>query len=179
MASTKDIAYRYAVAWLEAAAEKESLKPVRSEITVLEDLCQNSEPFQDLLMDKLIPGEAKQRILGELFESKFQEISINLLFLLISRRRERFLPEVLEASREILDEWDGIVNAFVESAVVLSSVQESNLKTSLKTFTGKDIRMKTAVNANLIGGFVVRVDDQVFDSSLATQLERVRESLVK
>lgn len=178
MASTKDIAQRYAGAWLEAATEKGVLGAVRSEITVLEELSRNSEPFLEFLADKLIPGEVKQRILGEIFETKVEGITLNLLFLLVSRNRERFLPEILEACRVILDEWDGVVNAYVSSAVALSSAQEGNLKTGLEAYTGKNVRMKTAVQSDLIGGFVVRVGDQVFDSSLTTQLQRVRQSLV-
>ncbi len=179
MASTKDIAHRYAGAWLEAAAEKDSLGSARGEIKALEDLCRDSEPFLDFLTDKVIPGEVKQRILGELFENRVQDITLNFMFLLVSRRRERFLPEILEACRDILDEWDGVVNADVASAVSLSESQEGNLKSGLETVTGKSVRMKTTVNPDLIGGFVVRVGDQVFDSSLATQLQRVRQSLVK
>ena len=179
MAGTKDIADRYAGAWLEAASETGALEAVRGEITALENLCRDSEPFVDFMTDKAIPGEAKQRILGELFERKVQDITLNFLYLLASRRRERFLPEILEASRAILDDWDGVVNADVASAVPLSAGQEGDLKNGLEAYTGKRVRMKAAVNADLIGGFVVRVGDQVFDSSLATQLQRVRQSLVR
>ena len=70
------------------------------------------------------------------------------------------------------------MNAYVSSAVALSSLQEGDLKTGLEAYTGKTVRMKTTVDADLIGGFVVRVGDQVFDSSLTTQLQRVRQSLV-
>lgn len=179
MASTKDIAQRYAGAWLEAASETGALEAVRGEITALEDLCRDSEPFVDFVTDKAIPGEVKQRILGELFDGRIRDITLNFLYLLVSRRRERFLPEILAACREILDDWDGVVNADVASAVALSAGQEGDLKSELEAYTGKRVRMKTSVNPDLIGGFVVRVGDQVFDSSLATQLQRVRQSLVR
>lgn len=177
MASMKDIAHRYAGAWLEAAAERELLEPVRGEIAAFEQLCRDSEPFVEFITDKVIPADVKQRILGELFEGKVQDITLNFLYLLATRRRARLMPEILESCREILDEWDGIVNADVSSAVALTETQESGLRSSLEALTGKRVRMKTGVNPELIGGFVVRVGDQVFDSSLATQLQRVRQSL--
>ncbi len=179
MASTKDIPQKYALAWLEAASETDRLGTARSEVTALEDLCRRSEPFIGFIMDKAIPGEAKQRILGKLFAGKFQEITLNFLYLLVSRRRERFLVEILEACRSILDDWDGVVNADVESAVVLSAGQEDELKSGLEAYTGKRVRMKTTVDPDLIGGFTVRMGDQVFDSSLATQLQQVRQVLVR
>jgi len=178
MASMKDIAQRYAAAWLEAAAETGTLDTARGEIAAFEQLCRDSEPFVDFITDKVIPADVKQRILGELFEGRVQAITLNFLYLLASRRRARLLPEILESCREILDEWDGVVNADVVSAVALSDGQEGNLKTGLEGYTGKKVRMQATVNTDLIGGFVVRVGDQVFDSSLATQLQRVRQSLV-
>lgn len=179
MASTKDIAQRYAGAWLEAASEVGTLDTARGEIAAFERLCRDSGPFVDFITDKVIPGDVKQRILGELFEGKVQDITLNFLYLLASRRRARLLPEILEACRDILDEWDGVVNADVTSAVALSEGQESDLKSGLEAQTGKRVRMRTAVDRDLIGGFVVRVGDQVFDSSLATQLQRVRQALVR
>ncbi len=178
MASTKDIAHRYAGAWLEAAADRGTVDRARGEIAALENLCRESAPFVDFLTDKAIPGEVKHRILGELFEDKVQNITLNLLFLLVARQRERYLREILAACRVILDVWDGTVNADVASAVMLTETQEDDLKTRLESYTGKSVRMRTSVNPDLIGGFVVRVGDQVFDSSLAMQLQRVRQSLV-
>jgi len=178
MASTKNITHRYAAAWLEAARETDRMDQIRPEIGVMERSCRDSIPFVDLLLDKAVPAEAKQRILGELFEGKLQDISLNFLLLLASRRRERFLPEILDACRAILDEWDGIVNAEVTSAVALSGEQESNLKSRLEAHTGKRVRMKTSVDPDLIGGFIACVGDQVFDSSLATQLQQLRQKLV-
>lgn len=179
MTGTKDIADRYAGAWLEAASEINTVDAVRGEITAFEQLCRDSKPFVDFITDKVIPGDVKQHILGTLFEGKVQDITLNFLYLLASRRRARYLPEILESCRNILDEWDGVVNADVASAVPLSDGQEGDLKNELEAYTGKRVRMKAAVNPDLIGGFVVRVGDQVFDSSLATQLQRIRQALVR
>ncbi len=179
MASKSDIAYRYAGAWLEAAAETDTLDAVRGEITAFEQLCRDSQPFVDFITDKVIPADVKQRMLGEIFEGKVQDITLNFLYLLASRRRARNLPEILDACRTILDEWDGIVNADVVSAVALTDGQEDDLKNRLEAQTGKSVRMRTTVNPDLIGGFVVRVGDLVFDSSLATQLQQVRQALVR
>ena len=162
---------------MEAAAERGTVDQARGEITAFEQLCRASAPFVEFITDKVIPGDVKQRILGELFEGRVQDITLNFLYLLASRKRVRLLAEILESCREILDEWDGIVNADVASAVALSSDQEGDLKSGLESYTGLSVRMKTTVNPDLIGGFVVRVGDQVFDSSLATQLQRVRQSL--
>ena len=178
MAKNTDISHRYANAWLDAADELDLLNQVRAEMDVLQSLIHDSEKFADFLHDRIIPGDAKKRIISEIFEGKVQGITHNFLLLLISKHRERLLVEILESCRMILDERDGIINAEVTSAVALSSAQEALLKTKLETYTGKRIRMQSQVSPDMIGGFSVRVGDMVFDSSLAVQLQHMRHALI-
>ena len=178
MAKSADISYRYAHAWLGAADELNLLAQIRGEIGGLKSLLQDSEELADFLHDRSIPGEVKQRILSEIFKGKVQEITHNFLLLLVSKQRERLLKDILDACASILDERDGIVNAEVISAVMLSSAQENLLKTKLESYTGKHIRMKSRVDTDLIGGFSVRVGDLMFDSSLAVQLQNMRHALI-
>lgn len=178
MAKNTDISYRYANAWLDAADELDLLNQVRAEIDVLQSLIRDSEDLDDFLQDRIIPGDAKKRIISEIFEGKVQGITHNFLLLLVSKKRERLLADILESCRMILDERDGIINAEVTSAVALSSAQEALLKTKLESYTGKQIRMQSQVNPEMIGGFAVRVGDMVFDSSLAVQLQQMRHALI-
>lgn len=178
MAKNTDISYRYAKAWLDAADELNLLNQVRGEISGLQSLIHDSAELADFLHDRSIPGDAKQRILSEIFEGKVQDVTHNFLLLLVSKKRERLLMDILEACRMILDERDGIINAEVTSAVALSSVQEDLLKTKLESYTGKHIRMQTRISPDMIGGFAVRVGDLVFDSSLAVQLQQMRHALI-
>jgi F-type H+-transporting ATPase subunit delta len=177
MAKRSDIPFRYAVALLDAAEERGVLPRVRVEIGGLRALIGASGDLSDFLQDRAIPPEAKQRILSQIFEGKVQEITLNFLLLVVSRQRERFLPDILAACQAILDEREGIVDADAVSAVGLTPAQEDLLKARLGSYTGKRIRMRTRVDPALIGGFIVRVGDTVFDSSLAMQLQRIRHGL--
>ncbi|MBM3264363.1 MAG: ATP synthase F1 subunit delta [candidate division Zixibacteria bacterium] len=177
MATASDISYRYAAALLDAADERGALSRIRVEASGLLDIVDASPEFIEFLYDRSLMPDIKQRILSQIFEGKVDTITFNFLRLVVSKQRERFLPDILRACQALLDEREGIVNAQVTSAVPLSTDQEERLKKCLAGFTGKRIRMKTGVDASLVGGFVVQVGDTVIDSTLTTQLRRIRQAL--
>jgi len=56
--------------------------------------------------------------------------------------------------------------------------QEKQLADKLSVYSGKQVRLETTVDAGLKAGFIARLGDQVFDGTLATQLNRLRQQLV-
>lgn len=177
MATTSDLAYRYATALLDAAGERGVLPRVRIEAAGLLDIIGASPEFAGFLHDRSLAPDVKQRILSQIFEGKVDTITLNFLNVVVFKKRERFLADILTACQTLLDEREGIANAEVTSAVTLTADQEERLRGRLEGFTGKHIRMKAKVDPNLIGGFVVRVGDAVVDTTLATQLRRIRQEL--
>jgi len=178
MAQSTDIPYRYATAWLDAADVSGVLLPIREEKEVLKGLLEASEEFGSFLLDRTLPPSVKQDILNRLFQGRIQGITLNFLLLTASKKRERLLPDILEACDALLDERDGIVNATVTSAVALTAAQSDSLREKMESYTGKRIRMDASVDPELLGGFVASVGDTVFDSSLRVHMQRVRQALV-
>lgn len=178
MAKRTDISYRYATAWLEAAEERGVLARVREEIDGFEELIAESEDFASFLQNRSLPAQVKQSLLTRLFQGKIQEITLNFLFVLTAKKRERLFADILAVCHILLDARDGIVNAEVTGAVAMTDAQTTVLQTKLESYTGKRIRLSVSMEPDLIGGFFVRVGDVVFDSSLRSQLQRMRQALV-
>ena len=61
---------------------------------------------------------------------------------------------------------------------VRSSEQEKQLSDKLSVYSGKQVRLETTIDAGLKAGFIARLGDQVFDGTLAMQLNRLRQQLV-
>ena len=84
---------------------------------------------------------------------------------------EGFLEEVAERA--------GVVSAEVRSAVELSPQQQERLRECLEQYTGRKVLLETQVDAGVRGGVVARVGDTVFDGSVNTHLERLRQRLAE
>ncbi|MBC8167603.1 MAG: ATP synthase F1 subunit delta [Bryobacteraceae bacterium] len=102
----------------------------------------------------------------------------NFLFILIDRRRSAMLDEVAGAYDAVLDERLGVVRADVTSAVELSDAQRADLEGALSLAADKRVRCEWKVDESLIGGIVARIGSKVYDGSVRTQLQSLRQTLL-
>jgi F-type H+-transporting ATPase subunit delta len=176
--SQSAVAVRYAEALIEAAQEKNALDAVSSDVEGLLNLLRESEDLAQFVADPMMRSDQKQRILSNLFKGKVNDLTCNFLVVLCQNRRERLLKEILAGFITVLDDRQGIAKAQVTSATPLTSEQEEKLAARLSAFSGKKVNLETTIDASLKAGFVARLGDQVFDSTLATQLKRMQRQLV-
>jgi F-type H+-transporting ATPase subunit delta len=169
---------RYAESLIEAAQEKGVLDAVASDVAGLLNLLQESKDLRDFVTDPMRRSSQKQQILNSLFEGRMGALTLNFLTVLCDNRRERMLQEILAAFTTVQDQRQGIVRAQVTSAKPLSSEQKDRLTAKLAAFSGKKVLLETTINESLKAGFVARLGDQVFDSTLSTQLKRLQRQLV-
>ena len=84
-----------------------------------------------------------------------------------------------EVYRERLLSHRNIVRAAVTSAAPLAAENIARLEASLRTMTGKNVQVETAVDPSIIGGIITRIGSTVYDGSIRTQLTRMRQQLVE
>lgn len=102
----------------------------------------------------------------------------NFLLVLSDHRRAHALSEMIEAFDLLLDERLGLVRAEVVSASELTSQQRDRLAAELGRIAGSRMRMRFALDPNLIGGVTARVGSKVYDGSVRGRLEKLRQRLV-
>ena len=93
------------------------------------------------------------------------------------RNRLDRLPEVLRAFRDLADAHLGRLRARVSSAVPLDAAEADALAVRLSQLTRAKVLLERTVNPGLIGGAVAQVGSLVYDGSIRTQLEELRNSL--
>ena len=67
--------------------------------------------------------------------------------------------------------------AEVRSAVALNEDQRERLRGALSKATGLNIDVVVVVDPDILGGVVAQVGDTVFDGSVRTRLEKMKERL--
>jgi F-type H+-transporting ATPase subunit delta len=102
-----------------------------------------------------------------------------LLVLLADSRKLNLVPDLAESFRERLLNHQNIVRAEVTSAAPLSAEKTKALEDSLSKVTGKKVDLSVSVDPALLGGVVARIGSTVYDGSVKTQLERMRQQLVE
>jgi F-type H+-transporting ATPase subunit delta len=102
-----------------------------------------------------------------------------LLVLLGESRKLNLVPDLAASFRERLLNHQNIVRAEVTSAAPLSPEKTKALQDSLSKVTGKKVDLSVSVDPALLGGVVARIGSTVYDGSVKTQLERMRQQLVE
>lgn len=103
----------------------------------------------------------------------------NFALLLLDRERIVSVPAISREFSAMVDEKEGRTSGELISATVLTPAQVSDLKSILENLSGKTVKLTQRQDPELLGGVVARVGDLVYDGSLRTQLQTMRESLVK
>ncbi len=172
------IARRYAEALMLAAEEQSKAPRIAEDLRQLQRTIRESKEFHLFLKSPVIKREKKREVMRDLFAGSVDGITQQFFDLLAEKGREDVLPEIIEAFFRLEDERQGIVEVGVSAAVDLTAEQEQQLRTQFEGLTGKKIRIAFRRDPALVGGFVARVGDTVFDGSVKRQLQRLREQFV-
>ena len=102
---------------------------------------------------------------------------VNFVNVLIDRKRIDQLVGIERAFREKVDDIRGITRGEVTSAQPLDEQELGRVTEALSKMSGKKVFVTTKVDPFLIGGIVAKVGDMVFDGTIRTQLNQLKESL--
>lgn len=104
-------------------------------------------------------------------------LALNLARLLIAKGRTMEAREVADAFNRLADEHEGLAQAEITTAVPLQDDQVAAMEQRLGEALGKQITATASVDSDIIGGVVVRIEDQLIDGSVRTRLRRLRQDL--
>ena len=171
-------ARRYAQAVFQIAVESDELERWLDDLTQLADSITNEE-FRQTLSAPRISMAQKESLIRESLGSSVSPLALNLICLLASRGQVQVLPGIADRFQEMLDGHQGVERAEVVSAVALSDGQQDQVNQMLNELSGKDVRLTTRVDPEILGGLVIRIGDRVMDGSARTRLQNMRRELAQ
>lgn len=169
------MAGRYAAALFELAKDQQQLDQVAGDVQSFGRMLGESEELRRLVRSPVFSAEEQARALGALLDkAQIGGLTANF-FKLIARNRRLFAAaDMIKGFRALLARERGEVDADVTSAHPLSADQMQQLSDSLKAQVGKDVKITTRVDPNLLGGLIVKVGSKMIDSSLRTKLDSLK-----
>ncbi len=172
------IAARYAKALFVFARDKNIVEQVRGDMLNILDLYQNVPEFSSLLNTPVIRPSKKKEIIFEVFSKQFGTITLNFFELLLKNGREKFLIPIARRFERQYKEFENIKTAVLTSIIPLpESAKKKMIKLVEDAFHCK-VDMHEKQDNRILGGFVLRVENEQFDGSLATRLKVIKEGLM-
>ena len=186
MADNNTIARPYARAVFQVAQESDALDELSRSLGIAKAILADGQ-VANFLANPALDDEARLRFLTELFgeaagaDSVFagsSEHGTNFLKLLLEYGRVNVLPEISDRFDALKAEVENTVDVTVTSATELSASQLQEIENALKSRLGRDVKLSTEIDENLIGGAVIRAGDVVIDGSVRARLEGLSNALI-
>ena len=121
--------------------------------------------------------EDKRRILNMAFEGKVSRPVLGLLNVLVDKRRETLLDNIVEEFDRYRDQHEGRIRARVVTARKLDEDLLQALRSAIEQRTNKSVDLTEQVDPEVLGGLRVNVGDRVLDGTLRRSLQDMRRSL--
>lgn len=172
---SRRVARPYAAALFKVLEKKEisELRRVEEELAVVAVLLRRSPELLRAFEVPTVPWPKKQQLLKELgARMKMRPESQRTLVALALHYRLRFLSEVVGAFRALVDRREGMVRGTVTLPAPPRAGQVEALAAALQELVQARVELESAVQPEMVAGFVVRLGSRVFDGSLKSQLNR-------
>jgi F-type H+-transporting ATPase subunit delta len=177
--ATERIARVYAEALFQAALERDQVNEVLEELTsLIEQVFPKAPDWETFLASGAIGRERKAAVIRSVFEHRASDLFLNFLLVLNDHERLDVLRSIVLAYRELRDERAGRVGVVISSAVPLPEDQRERLLRELRESLQKEPVLETRLEPDLLGGMVVRVGDWVYDQSIRSRLEDIRNQII-
>lgn len=172
------LAIKYAQAIYELAAETNLLDQVEMELKLVDSTINEYSDLATIIYHPRVLVQTKKETLTKIFGQDVSDVVLKFLMLLVDKRREMALPEIIREFVKLANNARNIVEAQVTTAMPLDSAQETALINKLSLVTGKAIILKKQIDKTIIGGVIVQIGDKLIDGSIARQLQMLKNTLL-
>ena len=173
--SVTRVAGRYAKSLMDLAIEQGKLTTIVKDMESLREAVKNRDLYL-MLQSPIINADKKQSIMELLFGSRYDVMTMGFIRICVAKSREGLLPDIASEFLDAYQKMQGITSVKVTTATPLSKEAFEDLRAKLQASsdTLKGVDIETAVDPNLIGGYVVEFGDKLYDASVAHKLDVLR-----
>lgn len=171
------VATRYAKSLLDLSVEKGQLEAVYADMLQVKGVCDTSKEFVTFLNSPIIKADKKISTIKAVFDGKFNTITSGFLTIVASKRRESVIPEMATSFIEQYRSHKNILTAVVTSANGLDAATKQKALDLVKSQLSGEVELVEKIDANIIGGFILKIGDKQLDKSVARQLSNMKKEL--
>ena len=172
------ISVRYAKALFLFARENNELDNVSKDIEFIQSLFNEVHLLKFVLECPVIKTSSKLKIINEVFSNRINAVSLKFLNLIIKNKRELHIQNI---SRNFIDrykDFKGIKSVTLTTAYQIDDDTKQHLIDKITKSINKIIELNETVNPDIIGGFILKIEDQQYDSTVTSKLLHIKRKLV-
>ncbi len=173
------VSVRYAKALFKLSEEKEVLEDVYKDIQLLSDHCANEADLCEIVHSPIIKPEKKKTFFKLVYGEAIKPLTLGLLNLIVENNREEILDYVFRNFISFYRERKNIKSVTLYTAIEIEGEFQQDIKEVIAKELNCIVELSVVIKPDLLGGFILKVDDKMVDASIIGKLKKVRNQLVK
>ena len=151
---------------------------VYDDLTAVQDILDMAPELSDVLKDPTVAFDMKVDIVNEIFKREVHEPIVNFLKILIEKKRFVEFSKIYAAYVNRLNKINNIQPVTVTSAIALTDEQKKGIAVKLEEKLKKQVQPRWNVDNGIIAGLVIKINDDVIDTSLKHKIDKISKDLL-
>jgi F-type H+-transporting ATPase subunit delta len=172
------ISVRYAKALFESAAGQQLLERVYADMALLADVCRIRE-FNYMLITPSLQDSRKCALVDSVLKAHVAGISLSMIHLVIRNKREEYLPGIARNFRDLYRRSRGIKSASLTTAQQVDESVTKRIGALIKKTYKSGVELTASVDEEMIGGFILTIEDRQYDASVSSSLKKMKKQLIQ
>jgi F-type H+-transporting ATPase subunit delta len=170
------ISVRYSRALFQSALEKKMLERVYQDMNHVGQVCAVPE-VRELLHSPIVRPSKKTEILHAVFGKELSGLTCSLIDMVIKNGRETYLPAIARVFMSNTMKYNGITDTILTTAVKVDDKIKKQISGLISSAFKTKVELKEVIDKDIIGGFILRIDDKLIDASIRNKLRRIGKEL--
>jgi F-type H+-transporting ATPase subunit delta len=174
----EEVAQVYARALFEVGKEHDRLDELHDELGQFAAALDEHRQMAVYFFSPYFSTDEKKTALKRAIEDA-DPLFMNFLEALVERRRMTVIFRIRVEFEELWDKEKRLLPVQITSAVALDEKTIQSIGDRISEKTGQKVELSSSVDANLIGGIVLRVGNVILDASIQSRLNQLRKSVAQ
>jgi len=170
------ISVRYSRALFQSALGEKILDKVNQDMIFISEVCKTPEAKEFLHSPVIVPSK-KVAIFHKMFGDNVEKITLSLIDLVVKNGRESYIPAIARVFIHETMKYRGITESVLTTAVKVDAKVKKQITDLISEVFKTKVELKENIDTEIIGGFILRVDDNYIDASIRNKLRKIKKEL--
>lgn len=170
------ISVRYSRALFESALEKKILGKVFEDMKFISEICRIPE-MKEFLESPIIVPSKKIEIFHAVTGKSVDKLTLSFIDMVVRKERETFLPAMARVFIHETKKYNGITETIMTTAVKVDEKIKKQVSDLIAGVFKTKVELEEVVDSSIIGGFVLKIEDNLIDASVKTKLRKIEKEL--
>lgn len=169
----------YAKALFLIAADQQVLPQAFADMQLVNEVCRENHVLCTVFANPTVPEAKKVAILNDLFQERLSKVSLAFLAFVVRKRRAVNLAGISNAFLQLYRDENNIVLSSLTTHAPVDQEARDAVARLIADYTGKQVELEAKTDPNMLGGFAMSFNNNMYDARIRTKIAKLRAEFSK